>query len=68
MVGGPKPKDIGVDVGTKGIYPLPISIVFIIGDIGAKNCRSNPPGVSMGCISIGLGIVVEGIVRPPGAS
>jgi hypothetical protein len=69
-VEGPKPKDnLGVVVGTNGIYPLlPCVIASIIGDTGAKNCRSNPPGVSMGCMSIGLGTVVEGIVRPPGAA
>ena len=42
-------------------------MVYVIGDIGNKNCRSNPLGVSIGCISIGLGIEEKGIVRPPGA-
>ena len=57
----PNPKDIGVDDGT-GTYPLLNAFQFMSGVNGATNRRSNPPGVSMGCIAIGLGIVVLGIV------
>ena len=68
VVGCPNPKSIVVDDGTNGIYPLLNAFMSASGVIGATNWRSNPSGVSMGCIAIGLGIVVLGIVRPPGAS
>ena len=58
----PNPKDIGVDDGTNETYPLLNAFMSASGVNGATNRRSNPPGVSMGCIAIGLGIVVLGIV------